>query len=93
MTTAIRESGSSKRGKAMSDDTSDGKCPLGDDCDLTVAYMAGMEKARDRIEALEAALAQGVDLIKGDAVGSEWKKGCASFLKRARAALKGDGDE
>ena len=29
-------------------------CPLGDDCDLTTAYMAGRASADDRIRALEA---------------------------------------
>ena len=28
-------------------------CPLGEDCDLTIAWMAGAEKAKDRIAALE----------------------------------------
>ena len=39
-------------------------CPLGEDCDLTVAWMAGRESAKDeakaRIEALEAKLAAAV---------------------------------
>ena len=39
---------------------SDRKCPLGDDCDLTVAWMAGQQEARDsfraRINQLEVQL-------------------------------------
>ena len=41
-------------------------CPLGEDCDLTIAWMKGAEDARDkakaRIEALEAKLAKAVEL-------------------------------
>lgn len=33
---------------------SEGKCPLGEDCDLTLAYMMGAEKAKDTIKALRA---------------------------------------
>ena len=33
---------------------SEGKCPLGEDCDLTLAYMMGAEKAKDAITALRA---------------------------------------
>lgn len=29
-------------------------CPLGEDCDLTLAYMMGAEKAKDTIKALRA---------------------------------------
>jgi hypothetical protein len=40
-------------------------CPLGEDCDLTIAWMKGAEDARDkakaRIEALEAKLAKAVE--------------------------------
>lgn len=31
---------------------SDAKCPLGEDCDLTIAYMMGAEKAKDTIVVL-----------------------------------------
>ena len=52
---------------------SDRTCPLGEDCDLTVAWMAGAEdqrkhmhrrmaEAADRISALEAALAKADEL-------------------------------
>jgi len=39
--------------------------------------------APDLYEALEA----GVELIKGDSVGKEWKQCCAAFIKDARDAL------
>lgn len=32
----------------------DYKCPLGEDCDLTLAYMMGAEKAKDTINSLRA---------------------------------------
>ena len=42
-------------------------CPLGEDCDLTVAWMAGRESAKDeakaRIEELEAKLARAVKAL------------------------------
>lgn len=48
----------------------------------------------DRIKALEtdnarllAALKSGADLIRGDAVGKEWKLGCAEFLRLADAMM------
>lgn len=41
-----------------------------------------------RIEELEDALEYGVELIKGDAVGSEWKRKCNEFLRISRAVLK-----
>jgi hypothetical protein len=45
------------------------QCPLGEDCDLTLAWMKGAEDARDRakarIEALEAKLAKAVKDLKG----------------------------
>ncbi len=43
-------------------------CPLGEDCDLTIAWMKGAEDARDRakarIAALEAKLAKAVEVLK-----------------------------
>lgn len=41
---------------------SEGKCPLGEDCDLTLAYMMGAEKAKDTIKALRAE----VDRLQGN---------------------------
>ena len=47
------------------------QCPLGEDCDLTIAWMMGAEDARDRakarIAALEAKLAKAVEGLR-DAV-------------------------
>ena len=43
-------------------------CPLGEDCDLTIAWMKGAEDARDktkaRIEALETKLAKAVEAMQ-----------------------------
>lgn len=43
------------------------QCPLGEDCDLTIAWMKGAEDARDRakarIEALEEKLEMAVFLL------------------------------
>jgi len=40
-----------------------------------------------QIAALTDALKQGIDLIKGEKTGSEWKRGCADFIRTGRAAL------
>ena len=44
------------------------QCPLGEDCDLTIAWMKGAEDARDkakaRIEALESKLAKAVQAMQ-----------------------------
>jgi len=67
--------------KALRDFADDGYA------DLSIA-------AADRIEALTAELAKavealrfGVDLIKGDSIGHEWKKGQADFRRMARTTL------
>ena len=43
------------------------QCPLGEDCDLTIAWMKGAEDARDkakvRIAAMEANLAKAVEAL------------------------------
>jgi hypothetical protein len=43
------------------------RCPLGEDCDLTIAWMKGAEDVRDRakvrIEALEDKLAKAVEAL------------------------------
>jgi hypothetical protein len=48
-------------------------CPLGEDCDLTLAWMMGADDARDkakaRIEALEAKLAKAVGALDGCMIG------------------------
>lgn len=37
-------------------DQSPKQCPLGEDCDLTIAWMLGRESAKDEIAALKAEL-------------------------------------
>lgn len=43
-------------------------CPLGEDCDLTVAWMAGRQSAKDaheaQIDALEAELGKAIHIIR-----------------------------
>jgi hypothetical protein len=45
----------------------------------------------ERIAELEAALHDGMELIRGESVGADWKRGCAAFLKQGRAALRREG--
>jgi hypothetical protein len=47
------------------------QCPLGDDCDLTIAWMAGAEKAKDRIRELEAKLAKVIAAYRLEAMRRE----------------------
>lgn len=67
------------------------KCPLGEDCDMTLAWMMGAERAKDTIKAqaaeiekLRAALRETLE------VASRCEGG--TYIERARAAL-GGGDE
>jgi hypothetical protein len=48
-----------------------------------------LEKKRraELFDELVGALEAGVDVIKGDLVGVDWKQACASFIVKARAAL------
>jgi hypothetical protein len=43
-------------------------CPLGEDCDLTIAWMAGRQSAKDaheaEIDALEAELGKAIHIIR-----------------------------
>lgn len=48
--------------------------------------MSDREKDK-RIEELEAILQEGIDLIRGDAIGVEWKRGCRSFIAHGMAVL------
>ena len=55
------------------------KCPLGENCDLTAAYMAGHERGKDalrnRIAALEAALQSALGAYDAIAwMAEEWLK-------------------
>lgn len=54
-----------------------------------VAHIEALEAERDR---LKQVVRQGRDLISGEAVGPEWKRGCNAFLEAACAALKGEGE-
>lgn len=55
----------------------------------SVGYVSTEEDARLIAAAPELleALQMGVALIRGDAVGAEWKEGCADFVTSARAAI------
>jgi len=68
-------------------------CPLGEDCDLTIAWMKGAEDARDkakaRIAALEAKLAKAVKALESicfESVGDEGIYTARATLEE----LKGD---
>lgn len=55
-------------------------CPLGEDCDLTIAWMAGRKSAKNELEAeidaLEAKLAKATDtlarIVRGDDDAHNW---------------------
>jgi hypothetical protein len=65
---------------------------LGEDCDLTIAWMAGAAEARDRakarIEALEAKLAKAVEGLReiADAFGCE----CGDAARATLAEIEGE---
>lgn len=59
------------------------KCPLGEDCDLTLAYMMGAEKAKDTIVVLKRENERLRAALKEVNVGEGW----AALI--ARAALEG----
>ena len=67
-------------------------CPLGEDCDLTIAWMKGAEDARDkakaRIEALEDKLAKAVEALReiADAFGCE----CGDAARATLAEIEGE---
>ena len=56
--------------------------------DLVPALLADRDRLAAEVDRLREALEFGVNLIRGEAVGSEWKKGCAEFVKRAHAARR-----
>ena len=68
-------------------------CPLGEDCDLTIAWMKGAEDARDkakaRIAALEAKLAKAVKALESICFESVGDEGIYT-ARAALAELKGD---
>jgi outer membrane protein TolC len=69
-------------------------CPLGEDCDLTLAWMKGAEDARDRakarIEALEAKLAKAVQALDRIAGKAPYADDPYDIARAALAELTGD---
>jgi hypothetical protein len=47
------------------------QCPLGEDCDLTIAWMKGAEDARDRAKARIDALTEQLEAARRDAEEAE----------------------
>ena len=74
-------------------------CPLGEDCDLTIAWMKGAEDARDRakarIEALEAKLAKAEDFVRRVIryAGNHGDDFLAEKGREALLELRGENDE
>jgi hypothetical protein len=70
------------------------QCPLGEDCDLTIAWMSGAEDARDRakarIAALEAKLAKAVQALDRIAGKAPYADDPYDIARAALAELKGD---
>ena len=72
------------------------QCPLGEDCDLTIAWMKGAEDARDkakaRIEALEAKLAETVQALN---TAANWIDYCAGMMPDplAKATIRSWADQ
>jgi outer membrane protein TolC len=70
------------------------QCPLGEDCDLTLAWMMGADDARDkakaRIEALEAKLAKAVEALDQIAGKAPYADDPYDIARAALAELKGD---
>jgi hypothetical protein len=63
------------------------KCPLGEDCDLTLAYMMGAEKAKDTIVVLKRENEKLRAALERIAFGKyHWE---ADAQEEARAALEG----
>ena len=69
-------------------------CPLGEDCDLTIAWMKGAEDARDkakaRIEALEDKLAKAVEALDKIAGKAPYADDPYDIARAALEELKGD---
>jgi len=70
-------------------------CPLGEDCDLTLAYMMGAEKEKDTIKALlaeNAKLREALKMFACDCIETgdlcPAPQNCRNYL--ARAALGGE---
>ena len=56
------------------------QCPLGENCDLTTAWMAGAAKAQDQIKA------QAAEIERLEKACSEWAEVSQSNYHRAKAA-------
>jgi outer membrane protein TolC len=69
-------------------------CPLGEDCDLTIAWMSGAEDARDRakarIAALEAKLAKAVEALDRIAGKAPYADDPYDIARAALKELNGD---
>jgi hypothetical protein len=67
------------------------KCPLGEDCDLTLAYMMGAERAKDTIVVLRAENERLKAALRRISLGSQNSGTTKEDLGReARTALKGN---
>jgi hypothetical protein len=68
------------------------QCPLGEDCDLTIAWMKGAEDARDRvkarIEALEANLAKLISTNK--ILLEQWDRCDSATFRQSMEMLRAD---
>ena len=72
---------------------SDRTCPLGDDCDLTVAWMAGQQEARDSFRARINQLEVQLGLARTDADAQRTRAEAAEAENaRLREALTPSGD-
>jgi len=67
----------------------DPQCPLGDDCDLTVAWMAGQQEARDSFQARINQLEVQLGLSRADADAQHAR---AAELEAENAALRSQRD-
>lgn len=73
----------------MTPEKTSGRPPeQGDLPNIITLQMAGYRKLLQERAALREALIDGMALIRGEAVGAEWKQGCSDFLAKGRAALK-----
>ena len=69
------------------------QCPLGEDCDLTIAWMKGAEDARDRAKARIAALTEQLEAARLDAKEAEayalWLEGKLQKTEKALDQIAG----
>jgi hypothetical protein len=62
-------------------------CGYDNPTDVCMKHLPLVRNLTAKLEKAVEALRFGVDLIKGDSFGHEWKKGQADFRRMARAAL------